>query len=525
MKSDDLLADQSSVEPGTIPQPKSGETGTEVPCSVGAGQAIGPVDQIHLRQEGESGSDGNFNDADAHRTHPILNDRIGAAESAADLEGIKLDRFQLDNEIARGGMGIIFAARDLHLDRAVAVKILLKKHQDKPLLRQQFVNEALISGRLQHPGIIPIYETGTFADERPYFAMKLVKGNTLAELLNARSQPQNELPRLLKVFEQVCQTVSYTHSCGVIHLDIKPGNIMVGTFGEVHVMDWGLAKASTELYSPSNFAIVQHRLQCDSDPTVELSGLTSQNLADKLPSARVWGTPAYMSPEQARGHYVDVRSDVFCLGGILGEILTGYPPYRGKNLVDVCFKAAEADLRELHLKLIESGAGGVLVRLAMKCLSPNPDDRPMDARIVALELTLYLESLMRRAESDLERFFELSFDMFCIAGFDGYFRRVNSNFPRILGHTEKVLTSRPFLEFVHPDDREGTIHVMSQLHLGLPVVQFQNRYIASDGSWRKFEWTAKSIPEDSIIFAVARDVTSLRDLEAEWIEIPFPTSQ
>ena len=419
---------------------------------------------------------------------------------------------------------VLFSQRhDEDLDREVAIKLLLKEHQDKPLLRQQFVNEALISGRLQHPGIIPIYETGTSADERPFFAMKLVKGNTLAELLIARSQPQNDLPRLLKVFEQVCQTVSYAHSCGVIHLDIKPANIMVGSFGEVHLMDWGLARTSTDHRNPSNLAINLYGLQCATDPAVGMSGIPPHNLAGELPSGGVWGTPAYMSPEQARGQYADVHSDVFCLGGILCEILTGCPPYRGKNVIDVCFKAAKADLRETHPKLIDSGADGVLVRLAMKCLSPDPEDRPMDARIVAMELTLYLESLMRRAESDLERFFELSFDMFCIAGFDGFFRRVNSNFPRILGHSEKVLTSRPFLEFVHPEDRERTIHAMSQLHRGLPVVQFQNRYGASDGSWRTFEWTAKSIPEDSIIFAVARDATSLKDLEAEFEEIPLPT--
>lgn len=522
MEFDDLLADQSSVVPGNIPLSKSGETGAEVPSGVGTDQGIGRGDQILLRLEGESGFDGDLSDADAHRTVPFLNDRIGASESAADLEGIRLGRFELDKEIARGGMGIIFAAHDLDLDREVAVKISLKQHQDKPLPRQQFINEALICGRLQHPGIIPIYETGTFADKRPYFAMQLVKGDTLAELLNARSQPQNDLPRLLKAFEQVCQTVSYAHSCGIIHLDIKPGNIMVGSFGQVHLMDWGLARTSADRQSPSSLSIDRYGLHRDSNPADVLSGSSSNNIVEELPTGGVWGTPAYMSPEQARGRYADVRSDVFCLGGILCEILTGSPPYRGKNFFDVCFKAAEADLREMHLKLIESGADGVLVRLAMKCLSPDPDDRPMDARIVAMELTLYLESLMQRAESDLERFFELSFDMFCIAGFDGFFRRVNSNFPRILGHSEKVLTSRAFLEFVHPEDRERTIHVMSQLQRGLPVVQFQNRYNASDGSWRTFEWTAKSIPEDSIIFAVARDVTSLKDLEAEWE--PMPTS-
>jgi serine/threonine-protein kinase len=131
---------------------------------------------------------------------------------------------------------------------------------------------------------------------------------------------------------------------------------------------------------------------------------------------------------------------------------------------------------------------------------------------VASELTLFLESRLQRAENDLERFFDLSLDLFCIAGMDGFFRRVNSNFPRVLGFSEKHLLTRPFLEFVHPDDRDPTISVMSQLKIGQPVVQFRNRYMAVDGSYRCFEWTAKSIPEEGTIFAVARDVTDSRQI-------------
>ena len=147
-------------------------------------------------------------------------------------------------------MGIIFASRDVELDREVAVKLLLKEHQNQPRLRQQFANEARITGRLQHPGVVPIYQTGTSHDDRPYFAMKLVKGQTLAELLTTRSSPEESLPKLLNIVVQVCQTLSYAHACGVIHHDIKPANIMVGAFGEVHLMDWGLARVSTDLCAP-----------------------------------------------------------------------------------------------------------------------------------------------------------------------------------------------------------------------------------------------------------------------------------
>lgn len=424
-------------------------------------------------------------------------------ESSFELINRELGKFRLESEIARGGMGIILKARDLELDRSVAVKLLRKIHNGKPQHHQQFTHEARITGRLQHPGIIPIYETGYSWDQRPYFAMKLVQGRTLSELLAERRSTQDDLPRLLKIFEQVCQTLSYTHSRGVIHLDIKPSNIMVGTFGEVHLMDWGLARVSTQL---CHIPISGENPFASTVPSAA-ERLASQAMQAEAPVGTIWGTPAYMSPEQARGHCTDVRSDVFGLGGILCEILTGHPPHSGRSLIDVCFRAAQGDLSFTLQRLSECDADGVLMRLARNCLAPQAELRPAHAGIVANELTLYLESMLQRAETDLKRFFDLSLDLFCIAGLDGYFRRVNSNFSRVLGFSEKTLLSRPFLDFVHGDDRDDTIAIMGQLVEGRPVVQFQNRYQTQSGSWRRFEWTAKSLPDEGVIFAVARDVT------------------
>src|SRR5262249_45362635 len=124
----------------------------------------------------------------------------------------------------------------------VAVKVLLEEHHNRPELRRRFLEEGRITGRLQHPGVVPVYGLGRLADGRPYFTMKLVQGRTLAELLAERSRPGAGRPRLVKVFEQVCQALAYAHAQGVIHRDLKPSNVMVGAFGEVQVMDWGLAK-------------------------------------------------------------------------------------------------------------------------------------------------------------------------------------------------------------------------------------------------------------------------------------------
>ena len=151
-------------------------------------------------------------------------------------------RYQLQGEIARGGMGAIIKGRDTDLGRDLAIKVLLDEHKSKPEVVQRFIEEAQIGGQLQHPGIAPVYELGQFADRRPFFSMKLVKGETLSKLLADRAEPSVDRAKFIGIFEQVCQTMAYAHSRGVIHRDLKPANIMVGAFGEVQVMDWGLAK-------------------------------------------------------------------------------------------------------------------------------------------------------------------------------------------------------------------------------------------------------------------------------------------
>ncbi len=155
------------------------------------------------------------------------------------------DRYQLAGEIARGGMGAVLRGRDVELGRELAVKVLLEKYLDRPEIARRFIEEAQIGGQLQHPGVVPVYDIGTFGD-RPFFTMKLVKGRTLASILAERTDPGQDRPRLLAIALQVAQTLAYAHAKGVIHRDLKPANIMVGAFGEVQVMDWGLAKVLAE---------------------------------------------------------------------------------------------------------------------------------------------------------------------------------------------------------------------------------------------------------------------------------------
>ena len=142
--------------------------------------------------------------------------------------GTTLGSYEIVSFIGAGGMGEVYRARDSRLGRDVALKVLRDDYRDDATMIRRFVEEAQIGGQLQHPGIVPIYELGTLADRRPFFAMKLVKGHTLAELLAQRPDPAAELPRPLSIFEAVCQTMAYAHARGVIHRDLKPSNVMVG---------------------------------------------------------------------------------------------------------------------------------------------------------------------------------------------------------------------------------------------------------------------------------------------------------
>lgn len=309
-------------------------------------------------------------------------------------------RYQLQGEIARGGVGAILKGRDTDLGRELAIKVLLDEHKARPEVIQRFIEEAQIGGQLQHPGIAPVYELGQFADRRPFFSMKLVKGETLAKLLTTRQDAKHDRGKFLGIFEQVCQTMAYAHSRGVIHRDLKPANIMVGAFGEVQVMDWGLAKVlpaggiadekKSRQLPPGQSVIQTLRSGVGSDASERFGTFGSQTQMGS-----VMGTPAYMPPEQALGEVelLDERADVFGLGAILCEILTGQPPYVATDGAQIFRLAARGKLDDCFARLAACGADDELIALAKHCLAPEPTDRPRDAGIVAERVKEYLESI------------------------------------------------------------------------------------------------------------------------------------
>lgn len=420
---------------------------------------------------GMSGDEGQSkrDERDLMDTVPITR---GDASELQPLEILLLDRYRIMGRVDRGGSASIYKARDERLSRFVAIKILEPAGDLDESVARQLEAEAEVLAALPHHGVPPVYDKGVDAEGTPFIVMKFVEGDSLSNILRRGDWSRG---RLIRVLLDVCNTMAYAHSSLILHLDLKPSNIMVGEFGKTYVMDWGLARRLGDIES-------------------EADGL-------------VMGTPSYMSPEQALGNPLDRRTDVYGLGALLLEILTGKPPHTGTSTTSIIDRATKSLAPDFRQRLDESDGHPVLLRLAHDCLQADPDHRPEDAIAVANVLASMEQSVFESAHTDMERFFELSLDMFCIAGLDGYFRRINTNFTRVLGHSEHELLDTPFLDFVHEDDREETIHVMGVLLGGQPVVRFRNRYRAADNRLVVLEWTAKSIPDEQVIFAVAREIT------------------
>ncbi len=304
-------------------------------------------------------------------------------------------RYQIEGEIARGGMGVVWRAHDPELNRTLAVKVLRADYRGHPELRRRFLEEAQITGQLQHPGIPPVHEVGVLPDGRPFLAMKLIQGRTLADLLRERASPADDLPWFLGIFEQVCQAVAYAHAQGVIHRDLKPSNIMVGAFGEVQVMDWGLAKVLAP-HPPAPSPLVGEG-QPDLLHPLPSWGRGAGGVGGNTQAGDVLGTPAYMAPEQARGEIdrLDARCDVFGLGGVLCAVLTGQPPFRGHS-AEARRLAAHGDVGEPLARLDGCGADAALVRLAQACLAADREARPPDAGEVARAVATYLVGVQQR---------------------------------------------------------------------------------------------------------------------------------
>jgi serine/threonine protein kinase len=277
-------------------------------------------------------------------------------------------RYELREPVGQGGMGTVYRAFDRALEREVAVKVLRAGLGD-PAAAGRLAREARILARLEHPGVVPVHDAGVLPDGRVFYVMKLVRGERLERLAQSVSGAE-----LLRLFLRICETVGFAHAQGVIHRDLKPSNVMVGPFGEVLVLDWGIAR----LTGDPALAAVQPGPPADGawEARVPLGG----DQADTAPGT-VLGTPGFMAPEQAQGwhHLVDARTDVYALGAILRALL-------------------EPEGRSAR-------AAPALVSIRSRAMAPDPDRRYPSAAALAADVTRYLdgEPVEAHRESALER--------------------------------------------------------------------------------------------------------------------------
>ncbi|MBI1320059.1 MAG: protein kinase [Candidatus Hydrogenedens sp.] len=328
--------------------------------------------------------------------------RDGDAVQVPELPG----RYKVIREYGRGGMGRVLLVHDNVLEREIALKELHTRQETDSMIGglhpspvsapmvARFLQEARITGQLEHPGIVPVYELGRREDGTVYYTMKLVRGRTLSDSIRQAANLQERL-ELLPHFVNLCQAIAYAHSRGVVHRDLKPGNVMLGEFGETVVLDWGLAK-------PKEWDETEFGSAGLSGDGEEISGkirLGSEGSSKKTLYGEALGTPAYMPPEQARGDLdkIDERSDVYSLGMVLFELLTGKLPYAGENLQAQLARAIVGDVPQVHA--LEPMAPVELAAICQRALNRDPDKRYQSAKELAEEVQRFLSGALVEAYS------------------------------------------------------------------------------------------------------------------------------
>ena len=296
------------------------------------------------------------------------------------------ERFDVLQVHAQGGLGVVFLARDHEIDRTVALKQIKTQWADDEDSRARFLLEAKITGRLEHPGIVPIYALGADATGRPYYARRLIRGESLLEVMerfhagDARTLNQRmpTIRKLLQRFVDVCNAVDYAHSKGVIHRDLKPSNIMVGKYGETLVVDWGLAKV---IGSDEDVALTTRMVR---QPESE-GGSMSTRIGATI------GTPAYMSPEQAAGRNDELGppTDIYSLGATLYHLLTGQLPHADDDDMGVMIARAEHG-HVIPPRLPAPWLPKPLASICMKALAPAPEGRYASARALSDDIARWL---------------------------------------------------------------------------------------------------------------------------------------
>lgn len=314
--------------------------------------------------------------------------------------GFRAGRYLATEYHAAGGLGVVYRAQDEELNRTVALKCMRAAANAESPAGKRFLLEAEVTSQLEHPGIAPVHGRGRTEDGRPFYTMRFIEGETLQDATRRYHAPTGipserrnaEMRRLLRAFVGVCETVAYAHSKGVIHRDLKPSNVMVGPFGEVLVMDWGLAKQARSQESAVRSRESEDKSSNDSahsvtDTPVDIPATPS---IDLTVYGRAKGSPSFMSPEQARGEWdrVGPASDIYSLGSTLFYVLTGRVPYDGRTSAEVVAKVKDGAFPSA--RSVNGEVPAALDAVCHKAMAFEPNERYLTAGALADDVERWL---------------------------------------------------------------------------------------------------------------------------------------
>ncbi|MFV8755478.1 PAS domain S-box protein [Nannocystaceae bacterium ST9] len=422
------------------------------------------------------------------------------------------ERITLRGLHSSGGIGEVWRAYDEVLGREIALKRLKSDKAGSEANRARFLREARITGQLDHPGIVPVYDYSSNHDgTHCFYTMRFLRGRTLREVIAEfhRQRRAEQLPlvsggflQLLGYFASICNTMAFAHSRQIIHRDLKGDNVIIGDFGEVVVLDWGLAKQlDADPYD-------------DQGPALELDELS----ATETLQGEQLGTPAYMAPEQATGQIdqIDHRTDVYGLAAILYEILTGRPPFAGTDVAKVLDAVVAKPPIPPHERVADVPVE--LEQICLQGLAKAKADRPASVGELAGRVQGWLDLLAehKRTEQERERFFDLSLDLLAILDREGRFSQSNAAWSDSLGWPSEARADADFLEFVDPEDRPIAARALAEIHTGAERASFEARMRSAAGPTCWVHWNVRDIPAERASYLVGRDIGERKQAEQEF---------